>query len=160
MSLYLRVIQASELDEILDYENRKLSEMIADETERMLASWNTRWRKESLQHYLSMGWSFLARDTAQPSTFCEEGLLVGYFIAQPLLFFDGQTQSLWIEHLQYSSLQARDELAELAYKLSREKHFQKVFFPGSPSVMSAIRGMKAETWSPQAFAVKTTKVNS
>jgi hypothetical protein len=158
MSLYLRVIEPSETDEILDFENRKLSEMIADETERTLASWNTRWRKESLQHYLPMGWSFLARDPSQPSAFSSEGLLVGYFIAQPLLFFEGQTQSLWIEHIQYSTLQARDELADLAYKLSREKHLQKVFFPESQSLHNAVRGMKAESWDPQVLSVKTTKV--
>lgn len=157
MSLYLRVIEAAEIDEILDFENRKLSEVIADEMERTLASWNTRWRKESLQHYLPMGWSFLARDKSLPSPFSSEGLLVGYFIAQPLVFFDGQTQSLWIEHIQYSTLQARDELTELAYKLSREKHFQKVFFPESQSLHNAVRGMKAESWDPQVLSVKTTK---
>lgn len=158
MSLNLRIIQASELDEILEYENRKLSEMIADEMERTMAAWNTRWRREALEHYLPMGWSFLARDLSQASAHSTEGALVGYFIAQPLLFFEGQTQSLWIEHIQYSSLQARDELADLAYKLSREKHLQKVFFPESQSLLSAIRGMKAESWDPQVLSVKTTKV--
>lgn len=158
MSLYLRIIQASEMDEILEYENRKLSEVIADEMERTMASWNTKWRKESLEHYLPMGWSFMARDSSLPSSFSNEGLLVGYFIAQPLLFFEGQTQSLWVEHIQYSTLQARDELADLAYKLSREKHFQKVFFPESQSLLSAVRGMKAESWDPQVLSVKTTKV--
>lgn len=159
MSLYLRVIQAADLDEILLFEQNKLGETIADEMEREIHSWNARWRKESLHHYLPMGWCFLARDRNLSSEHSSEGLLVGYFLAQPLLFFDGNTQSLWVEHMQYSTLQARDELCELAYKLSREKHFQKVFFPESQSVMNAVKPYKAENWDPQVLTVATTKAS-
>jgi hypothetical protein len=159
MSLYLRVIQPADLDEIYDFEQKKLAELIKDEDERMLRSWRERWRKESLNHYLSLGWSFLSRDTDQPSAFSTEGALVGYFIAQPLLFFDGQTQTLWIEHMAYSTLQARDELCELAYKLSREKHFQKVLFPDSQSILNAMKNQKAQNWDPPVLEVLTTKVS-
>jgi hypothetical protein len=157
MSLFCRIVQLQDLDEILDFENKKLQEQIPDEMERTLASWNVRWRKEALEHYLKLGWSFLAREQDKPSSFSDEGLLVGYFIAQPLLFLDGQTQSLWVEHLQYGSLQARDELCELAYKLSREKHFQKVFFPSVAGINNSISAFKAETWSPGVMSIKTTK---
>lgn len=157
MSLFCRVVQLQDLQEILDFENRKLQELIPDEMERTLHSWNVRWRKEALEHYLALGWSFLARDKDKPSSFSEEGLLVGYFIAQPLLFLDGQTQSLWVEHLQYASLQARDELCELAYKLSREKHFQKVFFPNVSGINNSISAFKAEAWNPGVMHIKTTK---
>lgn len=159
MSLYLRVIQPADLDEIIEFEKVKLKETISDEMERELHSWNSRWRKESLDHYLPMGWSFLARDSSQQSEVSSEGLLVGYFIAQPLLFFDGQTQSLWVEHMQYGTLQARDELCELAYKLSREKHFQKVFFPENQSVRNAIKSFHPENWDPQILSVQTTKAS-
>ena len=157
MSLFCRVVQIQDLQEILDFENKKLQELIPDEMERTLHSWNVRWRKEALEHYLSLGWSFLARDKDKPSSYSDEGLLVGYFIAQPLLFLDGQTQSLWVEHLQYGSLQARDELCELAYKLSREKHFQKVFFPNESGITNSISAFKAETWNPAVMHIKTTK---
>lgn len=160
MSLYLRVIQPADLDEILDFERAKLKESIVDEMERELKSWNSRWRQESLNHYLPMGWSFLARDRNLSSSFSSEGLLVGYFIAQPLLFFDGNTQSLWVEHMQYNTLQARDELCELAYKLSREKHFQKVLFPESQSVMNAVKSYKAQNWDPQVLTVPTSKAST
>jgi hypothetical protein len=158
MALFCRIVQLQDLDEILDFETKKLQEQIPDEMERTLASWNARWRKEALEHYLKLGWSFLARDKDKPSAFSDEGLLVGYFIAQPLLFLDGQTQSLWVEHLAYGSLQARDELCELAYKLSREKHFQKVFFPNVTGINNSISAFKAEAWNPGVMSVKTTKV--
>jgi hypothetical protein len=107
-----------------------------------------------------MGWCFLARDESQPSSFSKEGSLVGYFLAQPLLFFDGQTQTLWVEHMQFSTLVARDSLCELAYKLSREKHFQKVLFPESQTVANAVKSFKAESWDPQVLSVLTTKVST
>jgi hypothetical protein len=158
MSLYLRVIQVSEIDEILDFENRKLKDQFPDDTERALHSWNTPWRRESLEHYFSTGWSFLARDQERSSSFSSEGELVGYFMAQPLLFFDGQTQSLWVEHLQFSSLQARDELCDLAYRMAREKHFQRAYLPNIPSLAPLLKSMKFTEWNSQAFFIKTTKV--
>jgi hypothetical protein len=148
MSLDLKVIQASEIEEILSFENRKLTESIQNPTERALESWNSRWRKEALEHYLSLGWSFLARDGDQ---------LAGYFLAQPLLFFDNQTQSLWVEHIQFTSLQVRDALCELAYKLSREKHFQRVYFPQGSSIANAIKPLSPSDWNPGVALVKTTK---
>ena len=157
MSLQLRVIQPRELDEIFEYEKRKLQEQITDEMEREFHIWNSRWRKEALEHYLPMGWSFLARETSRVSHEAPEGALVGYFIAQPLLFLQGQTQALWVEHIQYSSLQVRDELCDLAWRLSREKHFQKVYFPDLAGVANAVQRFKAEAWNPLALEVKTTK---
>jgi hypothetical protein len=160
MSLYLRIIQKDDLDEILDFEKARLRETMADEMERELHSWNARWRKEALEHYLPMGWSFLARDKNLESQFSKEGLLAGYFLAQPLLFFEGQTQSLWIEYMNYTTLQARDELCELGYKLCREKHFQKVFFPETQGVMNAVKAFKAQSWDPHVLIVPTSKAST
>jgi hypothetical protein len=157
MSLYFRIIQIDDLSEILDYEQKKLANLVPDETERTLQSWNARWRQEALEHYFPMGWSFLARDKDIQSPNSSEGALVGYFMAQPFLFMEGQTQCLWIEHLSYSSLQARDELCDLAYRLSREKHFQRVLFPNISGIANSIANMKPEAWQPGVFSVKTTK---
>ena len=157
MSLFLRVIKEEEIEEIISFEKKKLFETVVDEMDREIQSWNSRWRKESLQHYVPIGWSFLVRDTSQPGLEGTEGALVGYFLAQPLLFLDGQTQSLWLEHLQFNSLQVRDELCQLAYKLAREKHLQKVYFPDIPSISNAIKPLKAENWNPTVFQIKTTK---
>lgn len=157
MSLFSRIIQLEDLSEIIEFEKKKLSEMIPDEIEREMKSWSARWREESLRHYLPMGWSFLTREKMDGNS---EGRLVGYFIAQPLIFFDGNTQNLWIEHISYSTLQVRDELCEIAYKLAREKHFQKVFYPESQSILNAVKGFKATNWDPQVLFANTTKVSS
>ena len=157
MSLVSRILQAPDLDSLLKFENKKLLETIPSEEERLFASWNSRWRKEALEHYLNLGWSFIAHDSDLKSEASPEGQLVGYFLAQPLVFFEAQTQSLWVEHLSYSTLTARDELCSLAYKLSREKHFQRVFFPNNSSVMNSIASLKPEIWSPSVTMVKTTK---
>jgi hypothetical protein len=150
MSIICRVIQADDLQDILDLEERKLKEAYPDEAERMIAGWNSKFRIEALNHYIPMGWSFLARDQ-------ENEKLMGYFIAQPLLFLDGQTQSLWVEHVQHCSLQARDELCDLAYKLGREKHFQRVYFPNDNGVPNSIKSFKGDSWQPGTVSVKTTK---
>jgi hypothetical protein len=157
MSLFFRIVTLDDLSEIQDFENRKLQETITDPMEREIQSWQAKWRKESLELYLSNGWSFLARDPAIRSSQSEEGQLVAYFLAQPLLFFDGQTQSLWVEHVSYSSLQARDEVCELAFRLSREKHFQRVYFPTAGSLQNSISQWKPQPWSQAAVFVKTTK---
>lgn len=149
MPLSCRVIMPEDLPELVALEQRKLAEAYPDENERTIQSWHARWRPESLQHYLPLGWSFLARD--------DEGTLVGYFLGQTMLFVDGQTQSLWIEHLCYSSLQARDELAELAYKLGREKHFQSVYFPNVSGIANSVAPFKAEPWQAPVLRVKTSK---
>ena len=149
MSLFCRIVQADDLQDILDLENRKLQESFPDEMERMMAGWNSKFRLEALNHYIALGWSFLARD--------EEDKLMGYFIAQPLLFLDGHTQSLWVEHVQHCSLQARDELCELAYKLGREKHLQRVYFPNDNGVPNSVKSFKPDAWTPGTLAVKTTK---
>jgi hypothetical protein len=150
MNLHFKVILPEDLQEILNLENKKMNELFPDEMERMIAGWNSKFRIEALNHYIPLGWSFLARELETDS-------LMGYFIAQPLLFVDGHTQSLWVEHIQYISLQARDELCELAYKLGREKHLQRVYFPQDNGISNSVTSFKPESWQPGALAVKTTK---
>lgn len=157
MSLYLRVAQISDLDEIFSFENEQLILHEPDESERMLKTWNSRWRKESLEHYLQLGWSFVARDTLNKNEQHPEGKLVGYFLAQALLFFDGQTQTLWIEHISFRSFEVRDQLCELAYKLGREKHLQRVYFPNNPAIQNVVHLWKPQDWKPDMLLVKTTK---
>lgn len=158
MSYFARIMQKSDLEEILDFERAKLRELPGDPMEQEMASWNSRWRQESLEHHLPLGWSFLLRDPNEKSKWSSEGQLVAYFLAQPLLFFDNQTQSLWVEHVSYNQLQARDQICELAYKLGREKHFQRVYFPRSQGVLNATQTFRPEPWNAETVFVKTTKV--
>jgi hypothetical protein len=159
MDLFFRIATIEDLAEIQDYEIKKISEMITDPMEREIQSWNSRWRKESLEHFLPNGWCFLARDPLVKSELSNEGQLVAYYLAQPILFFEGQTQSLWIEHMAFTSLQARDEICSLAVKLSREKHFQRVYFPNTLVIQNSISHLKPHPFGPSTLFVKTTKVS-
>lgn len=150
MDLVYRVIQAEDLESLQKMEEKKLTEQYTDEMERMMAVWNSKFRIEALNHYIALGWSFLAHDKQTKE-------LQGYFIAQPLLFFDGQTQTLWVEHVQFVSETVRDGLCELAYKLGREKHLQRVYFPNEERVLPAIQSFKPLEWNHDKVMVKTTK---
>ena len=114
LGLAPRVLDPSEIEEVVAYEQAKLSGSI----ENMLQSWNAPWRKESLDHYVPKGWCFAVRDKNQK--------LVAYFLAQPLLFFNGLTQTLWVEHLAYDDSQMLEPLIDLARKYAKDKHLQKV----------------------------------
>ena len=86
----------------------------ADPMEREMQSWNARWRAEALDHYLPQGWSFVALD---------DDKVVGFLIAQPLLFFRGLTQTLWVEDVLGPDAEA---LIEAARAWARDKHLQCV----------------------------------
>ncbi len=116
LGLAPRVLDVSEIDEVLAYEQSKLSK--SNSPEDMVLSWNAPWRKESLEHYVPKGWCFAVRDQNQK--------LVAYFLAQPLLFYNGMTQTLWVEHLSYDNSSVLAPLVDLARKYARDKHLQKV----------------------------------
>ena len=158
MSLFFRTATLEDLNEIHEFEIKKLHESINDPMERELQSWNAKWRKEALEHYLPLGWCFIARDPLLHTHHSREGILVAYFLAQPMLFVDGQTQSLWVEHVAFSSLQSRDEICELAYRLSRDKHFQRVYYPNNSVIQNSISHMKPQPFAQSAVYVNTTKV--
>jgi hypothetical protein len=115
-----RVLALNEIDEILAFEASRLDRSSLNPLEKMTSGWSAKWRRESLEHYLNLGWSFAVRD--------EQGSLQGYFLAQPLLFFRGQTQTLWVEHMAYQNEKAREQLVELAIGWGRDKHLQRVLF--------------------------------
>ncbi len=116
-----RIAQAEDLEKIYNYAEAELKNQIPDDMERMMAIWESRFRKEALEHYLKLGWSFVA--------FNQNLQICGFFLGQPLLFFQAQTQTLWIECVFASDQIIQSELVEIAYKLARDKHFQQVRFP-------------------------------
>ncbi|MCB0366092.1 MAG: hypothetical protein H6624_17810 [Bdellovibrionaceae bacterium] len=86
------------------------------------AEWNSTWRPESMQHYLSLGWCFGFRD--------KQANWLGYFLAQPILFFRGMTQTLWVERVQAREPAVAQSLIELAVRVAKDKRMQKVVFFG------------------------------
>lgn len=160
MALNSRIVEIADIDEILEFEAQVIAAKIPDESERIFAQWNSRARREAMEHYFSLGWSFLTRDPSKESKWSKEGRLEGYFLGQALLFFEGQTQSLWIENITTLKREATNELCELAYKLSREKHLQRVYLPETEDTKEAVHFFKPKEWKTGILMLETTKVNS
>ncbi len=149
------VLKSSDADLVLNLERQKLAEGNVESMEIELLSWHAPWRRESLDHYLPMGWSFGA--------WSAEGELAAYFLAQPLLFFRQMTQSLWVEHLTFpkDSPELGEQLIDLAYRLSREKHLQKLLL--APSADLQTLGGRLDAWRPSPVdegivEIKTAKL--
>jgi hypothetical protein len=149
MSLILKTATLDNLEAInhlektIQKQNSTKSEMDLE-----IESWNSPWRSESLEHYLKLGWSFLA---------LKNEIICGYFIAQPLLFFENQTQSLWVEHLFAEDKNSYIELIELCVKLSKEKHFQRVYLPTYQDILQNLKIYKIEEYNKNRVFIKTTK---
>jgi hypothetical protein len=144
-----QIAQAEDLENIYAYAEAKLKTDIPDDMERMIAIWESRFRKEALEHYLKLGWSFVATS--------KENKICGFFLGQPLLFFQGQTQTLWVEYILADDLKIKSELADIAYKLSRDKHFQQVIFPENVGQLEFEKPIPFQKIKEPMIWAKTTK---
>ncbi len=153
MNLVFTLIEHNHFEELQEFENEKLKLIFSDEIEQSLQRWNSRWRPEAMEHYLKAGWSFMARNL--------QNQLMGYFLAQPLLFIDGQTQSLWVEHISFVDHVSLEAVAKMAVQLSRDKHFQKIYFPQLQELQLIFQNqIKISQWNPQVFQILTTKAGT
>lgn len=143
-----RILQPQDEKALEEFEKMRLSENSADEFENELLSWHASWRKESLEHYLPLGWSF---------GIWSNDKIVGYFLAQPYLFMRGMTQTLWIERIVSNTVDGMSELIEIAYKLSREKHFQKILFNMQDDVTIAHSVFQLSSVGDNILELKTAK---
>ena len=148
MSIEFQVLAPGDLDEILTFAEKRHRDLYPDETERMFQSWVAKWRRESLEHYLRIGWSFVARENAQT---------VGFFLAQPFLFFRGQTQTLWVELIEARDLGVAEALAEVAVRVAREKNLQRTLFADADRLGPAIGKWAPSPLSDTIAEIKTTK---
>ncbi len=144
-----RIAQIEDVESVFNYEYKKNFDSGSDEIENQIMVWNSFFRKESLEHYFKTGWSFLAIDTEQN--------IVGFFMGQALLFMDKQTQSLWVEYVSASDSQIFTELVDIAYRLSREKHFQKVLFSDVVQGQTLTKSFPFKQWERSVSYLKTTK---
>lgn len=143
-----RIAQLADVEAAFNYEYKKQFSNEDDEIENQIKVWDSYFRKESLEHYFKSGWSFLALDQNQN--------IVGFFMGQALLFLDKQTQSLWVEYISATNSEILTELVDIAYRLSREKHFQKVLF--SQDVEAQVsRSFPFKKWERSVSYLKTTK---
>lgn len=114
-----RILSSSELTEVYEF-----SRVRADKSNPFV-EWTAPWRKESLEHYLKLGWSMARRDV-------KTGQLLGYILAQPVLFFRRHTQSVWVEHIEASTPALESELLDTIVRIAREKHMQRVLMQFGP----------------------------
>ena len=137
MSLDFQVLSLGDLDEVYAFAEgqfqKQMRERKKDENETRLLLWHVPWRKEALEHYLKLGWSFIARDGGKP---------VGFYLAQPFLFFRGQTQTLWIEHIEGLNQTITDSLLDIATRVAREKHLQRVLTDDGEYALREIKTTK------------------
>lgn len=104
----------------MSFGRKWLAQSLDDAMELEMASWTAPWRAESLDHYLKLGWCFGAHRANNASD------LLGFALAQPVLFFRGHTQSVWVEAIVGETDEARRALLEALYKWARDKHMQKL----------------------------------
>jgi hypothetical protein len=145
-----QVLSAPDLIEVYAYASSNLAKSEPNEQDRMFKSWSVKWRKEALEHYLKLGWSFIARDQHTKQA-------VGYFLAQPFLFFRGQTQTLWVEHIEANDAAIRKDLVDIAVKVAREKHLQRVLFAEASALSKELESWYPESLESDIAVVKTTK---
>ena len=144
-----RIAQLEDVESIYNFELGQTSKSTDDEFEAMIAVWSSPFRKESLEHYFKLGWSFIALDSKKE--------VVGFFLGQPLLFFDQQTQSLWIEHVSAVNSTILTELVDIAYRLAREKHFQRVLISEKIQHLNLQKTFPFQKWERTIQFLKTTK---
>ncbi len=150
MSINYRIAQIADVPQVYQFAEDKLRLQYPDDMELMMQVWNSRFRKEALEHYLKMGWSFIAYDENQK--------IHGFFLGQPFLFFQGHTQTLWVEMISAENFKIEAELVEIAIKLSRDKHLQQVILPKSVETLHFENSaFKFQKWSDECVWVKTTK---
>lgn len=114
----IKLFLSEHIPDVLSFERQRLLEKHS-EFEAEMASWDAPWRQESLEHYVQLGWSFVM---------FEDNKLCGYVLAQPLLFVNGMTQSLWVEYVSADRGEQTFELLDVSIKWAKSKHLQKVLF--------------------------------
>ena len=131
----IKVLRLQDLDSIIQYEQKCLEQQIDDPIKRSMVSWNASWRQEALEYYLPKGWSFAVWGGEYQD-------LQGYLLAQPMLFVNSFTQSLWVETVSFLTSETAIQLIDVAYRTCREKHFQKVLFKDAEILRFALKSYK------------------
>lgn len=144
-----RIAQLADVEAVFNFEYQKNFNSNLNEIENQMLVWDSFFRKEALEHYFKSGWSFVALDP--------QNNIVGFFMGQALLFLDKQTQSLWIEYISASNPEVYTELVDIAYRLSREKHFQKVLFSDVVKAQPLNKNYNFLNWERNVTYLKTTK---
>ena len=139
----------NQVEAVHTFEMENLSSDLSEVQQEML-SWEKPWRKESLEHYAGIGWSFVA---------LESGEIQGYILGQPFLFFNNWTQTLWIEHLNFKTTEVGRELVDVAIRWAKTKHLQKVIMNSASDKSSFVVESFSEFKEGGYLHLSTTKLN-
>lgn len=148
-AMEIKLFLQDHIEPVFDFEKKSLPSELGD-IQAEMKSWDNPWRKESLQHYCQLGWSFVAVD--------ESHQIQGYVLAQPILFFNNWTQTLWVEHLSFVEEPVGYQLMDTLIRWSKTKHLQKVIFNSKNDnalfVSASFPGFQAN----QYLHLSTTKI--
>ncbi|MEM7645486.1 MAG: hypothetical protein AAF203_01140 [Pseudomonadota bacterium] len=148
VSMDCQLFLPDHVEKVLEFEKNQNSHL-GDGLKFEMHSWDQPWRKESLIHYASLGWSFVAT---------EDQKLLGYVLAQPFLYFNNWTQVVWVENLSSQNSEISDQLMDVLIRWSKSKHMQKVILNNerdwAPSLASEDSRWKEGTF----FHLSTTKL--
>ncbi len=151
-SINYRIAQLADVESVYHFAAQKHFSGQAVDLESMeikMQIWDSAFRIESLEHHFKLGWSFVAVNS--------QNQIVGFFLGQALLFIDHQTQSLWIEYINAENDEILTELTEIAFKLAREKHFQRVLFSAHVKDLNLTKKFAFQPWNRESIFLKTTK---
>jgi hypothetical protein len=144
-----KVLSIQDLPLLRSFEDAKHQHL--NEIEKMTLSWKAPWREESLEFYIKAGWCIGNWDSNEKFS--------GYFLAQPILFMESYTQTLWIEYVSYTTLDTFSQLVEFAYKYGRDKHLQRVLFNTDVGFDKITLPFKTSKTSHNFIEVYTTKMS-
>ncbi len=151
MNQNMRFLQSTDSDSIFQYERERLKKEVSEE-DAIFLEWKASWRPESLEFYLPNGWCFGIFDVDEK--------LTAYFLAQPILFYHGHMQTLWVEHVAANTLEQKQKLIEVAYKTSKEKHLQKLLFKKDCVDVKDFSTYSFKESQGQYFELTTTKMDN
>jgi hypothetical protein len=150
VALVFQVLSLGDIETVFSFAEARHAQRVQDPNQRAFQSWSAKWRKESLEHYLKLGWSFIVRDETTKQT-------LGFFLAQPVLFFRAQTQTVWVELIEAFDSATAAALIEVAVKVGREKHIQRVIFADADVWSQELKTWAPESLEPTIAVIKTTK---
>ncbi len=146
-----QVLSIRDLDEVYAWSKAQAVALHPDDP---FIEWTAAWRRESLQHYLATGWSMASRDP-------QNGRLRGVALAQPILFFRQQTQTVWLEYLAAENESRTAELFQVMIGIARDKHMQRLQFVTStlelPQVRSIAEQRRVRPVADLVMELPTTK---
>jgi hypothetical protein len=145
----VKVLLPDHKDRLLAFSKKRLEARVQDSMECELESWTAPWRAEALEHYLQQGWSYGLFSGAE---------IMGYVLAQPILFYRGLTQTLWIEHVDAVTVENELALIDTAYRWARDKHFQCVLVHDRPDLLPHMgRWPKARAVDSPLIEIRSAK---